>query len=292
VADPTPSPTCAYALTVTPDDFERDGGNGTLSIATTAGCKWAVKSDATWAVIEDVKEGDGPAQLKVYAQPNDGADPRRLMFTVADQSVAITQPGQGDCTYQVSPVIEFLPRVPWTDGISITTARGCRWTASSDAGWLRPGLTGGSGSTTLTLDADFNPATQYASKRDAVLAVRWMAPTAGQNVLVTQSGDCNATPYVATGGLPAGAVLEGRNLTVSGSGGRIHLSVLTEPYTGCAWSAESTDQWITWESPKLHELVGGDCDLYFTVAENKTGQQRRAVLTMDLRPLTIIQNPR
>jgi hypothetical protein len=251
-----------------------------------------VTSDATWAVVEDVKQGDGPARLKVYAEPNEDPSVRRMTFTVANQSVAITQPGQGDCTYEVSPVVRFIPRVPWSDEVSITTGRGCRWTVSSDSGWLRPAVSNGSGSATLTFDSQFNPATDYAAKRNGILAVRWTAPTAGQNVRVTQSGDCNATPYPATNGLPAGASLANRTLTIGAAGGQVHLWVLTEPFSGCNWTAESSDRWISWESPRLHQMLGGDTDFFFTVPLNATGQQRQAVLTLDLRPLTIVQSAR
>ena len=51
-AEPPPAPTptpqaCAYTVTADPDDFERDGGNGKLAIATTPGCKWTIKNDAS-----------------------------------------------------------------------------------------------------------------------------------------------------------------------------------------------------------------------------------------------------
>ena len=38
--------------------------------------------------------------------------------------------------------------------------------------------------------------------------------------------------------------------------------------------------------------MAGDGDFYFTVPPNTTGQSRQAVVTMDLRPLTIVQNAR
>jgi hypothetical protein len=74
---PTPD-ACAYMVAADPDDFDRDGGNGKLTIATTAACKWTIKSDATWVAVEGPTQGEGPAALKFSAQPNDEAphDPR------------------------------------------------------------------------------------------------------------------------------------------------------------------------------------------------------------------------
>ena len=126
----TPSPTpqaCAYAVTADPDDFERDGGNGRLTIATTAGCKWSIKSDATWAAVEGPTEGDGPATLKLFTQTNEDVDARRMTLAVADQSVVISQPGQGDCTFRVSPV---------TSSISALARR-------ETSTWRRPAAAGG-----------------------------------------------------------------------------------------------------------------------------------------------------
>jgi len=295
--DPAPSPTCAYALTATPDDFERDGGNGTLAIATTASCKWAVKSDAAWAVIEDVQQGEGPARLKVYAQPNEGADARRLTFTVGDQSVAITQPGQGDCVYQVTPVNDTIPRLAWQGQITISTTPGCSWKTSSDASWLHLQQTEGRNSATISYSADFNPANQYGDRRTALLAFRWAAPTAGQNVRVTQTGDCNLGMSPATGGLPAGATFSGGfnggTLTATAAGGQVHFWILVEPvFAGCAWDVESSDSWVDFQSPRVRQVMASDGDLHFGLPPNSSSQPRQARLVMDGRVLTVVQQGR
>jgi hypothetical protein len=296
--EPPPTPpqpvACTYAAIADPDDFERDGGNGALRIGTTPGCRWSVTSDAAWAVVEGAQQGEGPAVLKVFVQPNDTESARQMAFTVADQVARVVQPGQADCRYEVSPVTVAIPRTASSGQISIATSRGCQWQVTSDASWLRPRSSGGSGSATVPYDADFNAESGRSVTRLGVLAFRWRAPTAGQNVRVTQWPSCSIGVGPATGGLPPGAAFTGAlpgnwTVTASADGGTFHLWVLTEPFMGCPWTVESTDTWLTITSPRVNQVMSGDGDLFFTLPPNPTSQTRRATLTFEGKPLTITQ---
>ena len=286
---------CSYTATAEPDDFEPEGGNGALRIGTNPGCRWTVTSDAAWAVIEGALQGEGATVLKVFVQPNDTETDRQMVFKVADQAVRVVQPGhsQADCRYDVSPVSAVLPRTAWSGSISITTGRGCQWQVTSDASWLRTRTTSGTGSATVSYEADFNPETGRSVTRLGVLAFRWRAPTAGQNVRLTQWGSCSLITAAATGGLPPGATHQrtpnAGAVTASADGGTFHLWVLTEPFQGCAWAVESADPWLTLTAPRLRQVMGGDGDLHFTVPPNPSSQSRQATLMMDGRPLTITQ---
>jgi hypothetical protein len=288
-----PAPTaCSYSLATVPSGFEREGGNGSLRITTAAGCRWTIARDGSWLAIDGATEGEGPATLKVSVQPNDGDAQRRLTLTVGNASFTVSQSGQEDCTFQVTPVTAVIPQLRWNGDITVTTAPGCRWTASADAPWLRLGRAGATGSATLRYDADFNPATAYAAQRTATVAIRWAAPTAGQNVRINQWGTCNVALAAPPEGTPGFSGYPGGTVTAGPDGGRVHLFVLTDPFMGCAWSVESTDTWISVDSPKLHEVRGGDGDLYFTVPANPLSSSRRAVLNVGDRALTIVQQGR
>ena len=288
-----PRPTCTYAVTASPDDFERDGGNGMLAIATTAGCKWSIKSDAPWTAIEGPSQGEGPASIKFSVAGNDDAPPRAASIAVADVKAVVTQPGQGDCTYSVSPVERLVPRFPLTGEIAITTGRGCAWTTSSDVSWMHVRQVNGHGSARVAYEADFNPQTGYGDQRTSVLAFRWLAPTAGQNVRVRQSGDCNTAVYAANGGIAPGATYvrdsNGGTLTATAAGGTFHLIVQTEPFTGCAWTLQSTADWVAISSPSINAIMPGDGDLHFTLPANPSSGSRGAALIMDGKALRIFQ---
>jgi hypothetical protein len=212
---------------------------------------------------------------------------------VQDKTVALTQPGQGDCSYQVSPVSIGLAYVRSSGTIAIETTRGCRWTAVSDASWLRLASNGASGSASLTYDADVNPGT---GSRQALVQIRWPAPTAGQNVRIAQSPSCSVVATPATGGLSAGTTFSGGvgggTVTVSADGGAVHLWVLTEPWMSCPWAFETSDSWVTWNYPRPHQVSNGDGDLDFTVPANPSSNGRTATATLGPWPLTIIQRGR
>jgi hypothetical protein len=104
---------------------------------------------------------------------------------------------------------------------------------------------------------------------------------------------CSLTAFPAKDGLPSGTAYSGGltagTLTVGANGGRIHFSVLTDPFRGCPWTAESDDAWVSWDSPHLHQGMLGDGDLYFTVPASGGGT-RRAELSLGGRfRLTIVQ---
>ena len=186
----------------------------------------------------------------------------------------------------------MLPHIRWSGDISVTTSPWCRCTASAESSWIRLGSAGARGSGTLTYEADFNPATAYASQRTAVIAIRWATPTAGQNVRINQWGTCNVALGAPPEGAPGFSGYPGGTVTVGADGGRFHLFVLTDPFMGCAWSVESNDSWLSVDSPQLHQVRGGDGDLYFTVPANPLPSSRRGVLNVGDRVLTIVQQGR
>lgn len=267
---------CDFSIAANPDDFERDGGNGTVTISTRAGCAWTLHQDAGWLTVEGPTEGAGPAALKVNAAFNEDVAARRLTLTVADKSVVITQPGQGDCTYGFSRDNDEAPGIQWRGAVDLQTSRGCRWTAASTAPWLHALEASGHGSARVTYEADANPGTA----RSGMLAFRWVAPTAGQNVRVLQFGFCATLLIPST-------------RTVGGDGGRFSVDVLVDPVFSCVWAVEPpSDAWITVQSPAPGTTARGDGGIVFVIAPNPSSQSRETVLRVGERPLTVIQEGR
>lgn len=292
---------CSVALSASPDDYERDGGPGQLRISTAAGCPWALSQDASWLTIRGPLQGSGPATLALDVAANDDLPARRLSIRSGSASLVISQPGQGDCSFQVSPIGAELPRVAYAADVTVQTSRGCRWTAASDSSWLHLSSAGGTGSGKVTYQTDFNPETARSVRRVGRVAIRWAAPTAGQNVSVVQWGDCSTLFALndRTGPVPVGASFRYDNptrsgaLTVGADGGEFRFFVLTEPFMGCAWTAEASDGgWVQWIFPRLHGVNGGDGDLHFVVPPNPGANDRTAVFLIDQHPLTIVQRGR
>jgi hypothetical protein len=72
----------------------------------------------------------------------------------------------------------------------------------------------------------------------------------------------------------------------------VHLFLLTDPFRGCAWTAESSEGWILLDAPQARQMRFGDSDVYFTIPANTGSQSRHGTITVDLRQLTIVQNGR
>ena len=287
---PSPEPTpeaCVYAVAADPDDFDRSGQNGKLTIGTSAGCKWTITRDTTWLTVEGPTQGEGPATLKLSAGPNEDAPERRETLGVADKSIVISQAGQGDCSYEVSPRNVVLPRPGRTADISVTTAAGCRWTASTDAPWIHLGTTAVSGSGRVSYGTDANPGTGRDGFRSTQIKIRWQAPTAGQNVFITQGGTCSLVASRASG---AGSQT-GDTLTVGAAGGSIHLFVFTDPVFNCPWSVVTNDPWLTVDFPRSG-AGSGDGDIDFSVAPNSSAQPRQGVLDLGEFLLKVVQTAR
>ena len=274
-AQPVPQ-ACQYGLGIQPRDFERDGGGGILTVSAAADCPWTLKMDAGWLSTEST-QGTGPATIRVSATPNEDAAARRMTLTVADATAVISQPGQGDCLFQIAPVDGFIPRIRWSGGVDVQTSPGCRWTATADMSWIHLNQSSGRGSARLAYEADSYPSSTDAT-RTAVIALRWMAPTAGQNVRLTQSGDCHT--------------LVASTRTVGAEGGRFSEQVLVDPVWSCAWAVETADAWVSVDHPRPGQVARGDGDVVFTIPANTSTQPRQAVLVVGEKRLTITQQGR
>jgi hypothetical protein len=199
-----------------------------------------VTSKATW------KSGD----LAVFSMSKTGvltavgkgltAVEASYLGTAAVMMGVVDQPG---CTYKVSPVFVTFDRGLNGGRSKVTTQPGCAWTVAPDVDWMTViadlGTTGvGSGSFTYSVPFRDGPAA--LDSREGHAMVRWATPTAGQNVVVTQLGEC----HVAVG-------LAG---FVGADGGKTHFELVfwdnIFPVSGKnPWQIVSASDWIT-TSPK------------------------------------------
>lgn len=282
--DGRPTQACSYSLSASPDHFERDGGAGTVTVTAPAGCSWSVKTDASWATIQGPADGSGSAALHVAVQANIDLPTRFEKFVINDVAATISQPGQGDCTYQVSPTFAAFPRTEWTAAVDIWTESGCRWTAASDSGWLHVTTMTGSGAGRLTYQADFNPGDAYQD-RAATVSVQGLAQQPAQQVRVSQSGDCGVAVYRQdTGWL--------YSYTVPAGGGSYRLEgLVASPLRGCTWTVTGGSAWLTIDRPGTGTLYGND-DYFIVTAQPNAGAARDTTLLLGGAPFVIYQQGR
>jgi hypothetical protein len=275
------------AVSINPDDetFSVGGGSGHVDVSAAPACAWLAASGVAWIQVTDPPGGMGTGSRRVLysVDVNPGADTRKGTITVGTQTFVATQAGTSTCSYSVRPVEVRACEIGGERAVTVETAAGCGWTASTTASWIAisAGQTGlGPGTVRFTLQHNFNPARQDFVK------VRWPAPTAGQNVWVDQEGCDYALHLADFTVLPA-------------CGGNFHVEVWSfstdQSFCGvvgptgrgsCVWSAESNAPWLTVLGPMPRN---GEDTVAIRAAANANASPRSANVSVGYRRLTIVQ---
>jgi hypothetical protein len=123
----------------------------------------------------------------------------------------------------IAPTGAFFSADAAGGSVAVSGVEGCTWTAVSNDPWIvvAPGA-GGSGDGTVQYGVDANPA---ASLRRGTMTI------AGRTFTVTQAG------------LSCSYSIDPPGTSVGSEGGTGLVTVVTVP--GCAWTASSTESWIT-----------------------------------------------
>ena len=285
----TQSGVTGCSLSINPDDeqFPVGGGSGKFDVSAASTCAWLASSRSGWIRVLDPPGGLGTGSRRVsYSlDANGDAGTRTGTITVGAQTFVATQAGTSTCTYRVTPVDVRACETGGSErAVTVDTAAGCGWTASSDASWIRieSGRTGlGPGSIRFTFTSNYDAA------RQDVIKIRWPAPTEGQNVRVAQEG---CTYF-----------LDPVYVSVPACGGDRAFDVYTESTdvgfcghvgpmgTGpCVWSALSTASWITVLTSMPRR---GEDRVFFRVAANDDWRERTATITVQYRKMTVWQGP-
>jgi hypothetical protein len=193
-----------------------------------------------------------------------------MAVMLAAGSWTVTRAQQG-CDFRVTPTRVELGTAAANGTVSVETQPGCAWTVTSSASWLRPSTGGGAGSGVIAYTTDAVPPSGF-SPRQGRLEVRWNTPTAGQNVLVTQShGGCNAFMYPQPGPITAE--------TFGAKAGHGSFWVLAEPFMSGPWRVIDAPDWIVFTNPPLSMLGAGDGAAIFDVVPNPSPFPRDGIVT-------------
>jgi hypothetical protein len=274
---------CAYSISPEEQRLSDEGGTATVQVTTGASCSWSAKSTVPWLTVSAGASGRGPGTVTYKAEPNNSSAARTGSLNVATRTLTVKQDGEDtsqpvDCRYSIAPV-QFEPCMPAMRlTASLDTQPRCQWTATAGAGWLK--VQSGSNRTgpgMIVIDVSDN----YDAPRDGVVAVRWPAPTAGQNIRIEQAGCLYAVSQAS--------------FAVAAAGGSAHFDVLQQSVPNtcggplqdrCVWSANSSVSWITITSDMPRT---GDNPVAFTVSAN-TGAARSGRITVRDRVVTITQS--
>ena len=170
-----PAP-CAYSIKPTYYNAGRGPDDVSIQLTTAAGCPWTVTGEPSWVTVAEGRSGSGSGTVRLVIAANAGA-PRSATLAIGGESFALTQ--GGNCTASIKPTYYNSGRGPDEFEITVSTAAGCQWSASSPVGWaiIRSGATG-SGNGVVIVRVQPN----NEGPRSAVLTI------AGQQFTLTQEG--------------------------------------------------------------------------------------------------------
>jgi hypothetical protein len=260
---------CTYDLRASPQNFSSEGGRGTVSIDTSAGCSWTASSSATWLSVL-TPSGSGAGAVELDAAINNGG-PRDATITINGQAVTITQDARGQsgggggtaCHVMLSSSVVNAAAAGGTHTVTLATMQQCDWTATTSApSWLTVAPTSGRGDASLTLTVARNT----GNSRSATL-------TAGdQTATVNQA----AAPACTVAIDPASA-----NFPAGGGDGRIRVTT----QDGCDWAMTGGAQWT-----QITNARGtGNGEARYVVTANTATAARSTTLSIGGRSHSVTQ---
>jgi hypothetical protein len=252
-----PGTGCSLSLSPYAASAGAEGGPGSLTVNTPAGCAYETTSTPAWIAITSGGSGSGGGALLYSVAPNPLTSPRVGTVVIGGQSYQVTQAAL-PCSVSLNTSALGTPYgqdgATGVIGITVTGAN-CAWAASSNAPWLglsqSSGL--GSGSVGVTILANGTP-----TARTAQITI------ASQVIGISQDGTaCTFS-------------LQSPNGTVPPTGGSGSVGVVSP--AACPWGASSSSDpsWLT-----IQSATGtGTGEVGFVATANQTGAPRTATLSI------------
>jgi len=269
--EPTPVPICTYTVSTSDIQAPAEGRAFTVHVGAGSTCAWTARSDVDWITLSSTS-GTGPADVIVNVSANAASAGRNSAVTIADKPIAVQQAGRAitPCSYDLQSTSSTLSAEGGKGRVTMNTAAGCAWTASSTASWITirtlsgsgpgdieyevPGYSGadqrsaqilaGTASFTLRQDPPSAPCTYGVDPTSAVL--HWHGSEGdGMEVRLTTLGHC---PWTASSGAPWVELL-----TASSGTGSAAMRVRVNAYT--SETTRSAPLMIRWPSPTAGQNV-------------------------------------
>jgi hypothetical protein len=253
---------CTFSLSATNLNVGAGTGTGSVTVTAPATCAWTAVSNAPWITVTSGASGTGAGTVAFSVAANSGAA-RSGTLTIAGRTFTVAQEG-ASCGYSISPSNQNVAAAGGTGSVAVSTAGGCAWTATSNAGWLSiTGAASGTGNGSVS----FSVAANTGSARTGTLTI------AGQTFTIVQEAAATCAYAIAP-----------TSQNVSAAGGRVSVTVTTG--ATCAWTATSTAEWII----VTGEASGtGNGSVAFIVVPN-LGDARTGTLTIAGQTFTLRQS--
>ena len=255
-ATPQARGSCTYAITPTSRVHGYGGSTGLVTITTSSNiCSWAVVNTNSWVTIDSQSNGTGDGSMGYTVASNPSLNSRSGVVMVAGQALFLSQLGI-PCNFSISPASRNHGYGAATNTVALTASSNlCAWTITNYNNWIFVTSTNsGKGSATVSYRITPNPngleRTGLVGIADQVLS------------LIQTSAPCvfSISPATRLHGFGAET-------------GMVNVTTLT----GCAWSAISTNSWITFPS---HAEGTNSGSLSYAVAANLSSTSRTGLISV------------
>lgn len=254
---------CALNLSASALELSSAGGTGDFNVVTQGGCNWTAVSNVPWLIFTSPAAGGGDATVTFSVAPNTTPGVRTGVITVGNRTFTVTQAG-ANCELSISPASASVPSNSFQGSINVTST--CQWSAVPSTGWISI-LAGaaGNGNGLVDYSVGANPS---ASTRTGAIRI------GNLTFNITQSGGGCAISLAPNSGSFAGGAVNGR-FNVNGS-------------TGCQWTPQAVDPWITISA---FSAVNGSGSVDFALAPNLTGATRTGAILVNNETYSVTQTP-
>jgi hypothetical protein len=267
---------CSFSVAPSSLLFISNGGSSTLTLsASSPTCQWTASfvGGPSWISVSP-SSGTGSATVTVTAVGNGSGSVQNATLDIAGQVVNVQQSNNNACTFTATSNPSPLDFVSSSaiGYITVTaSSQTCPWTISTIPEWLVPenNLYTGTGTFTVTLTAFPNTSTSPRTATVTIAGITFLNVTQnGTNPVCNYTVSQNALQFTNTGGIAP-----------------ITLGVSS---TTCAWTAVSSEPWVT-VSPASG--TGPPVSPLTVVAQgNTTGQTLTATVTIGGLPISVTQS--
>ena len=248
---------CLVSLSPDVATMVSNGGQGSVTIATPAGCSYSTLTGPSWITVTSGDTGTGPGTLVFSVDPNSMTESRSGTLTIGGQPFQITQEALAcSVTVQTSNLGSPYGSTGGVGTIGVSTnGANCAWSASSSIPWATLTPASGTGNATVGIAVSSNASSP--SSRGGSVTIN------GQTVNISQAGTvCTYTLQSQAGSVP-------------GSGGAGSVGVISAP--ACTWAAATSNpDWLTITSSGNI----GTSDVRFSALANTSQNQRIGTLTV------------
>jgi len=245
------------------------GATGSIGItANGANCAWTAASNVPWAGLS-ATSGSGSGTIGVTVTSNAASVTGRTgTFTVAGQTINITQSGTA-CTFELGSDTGSAPAPGGSGSVRVTAPSVCQWSSSSNAPWLSIISSGSGGTGDVRFAAEAN---QSATPRSGTLTI------ANTSYTVNQAGAACAFNITGSSTSP----------TFASDGASGQSFGFSSTIAGCvAPTPVSYASWITVDASTFSGTTG---TVTYSALPNPFGTTRRGTIQVGSATFTVAQS--